>query len=254
MISLDTRMRDYEKASKLYLTKRMPVVIRIDGRSFSKFTKNFEKPFDRLLSKAMQFTMKYLCENVQGCKFGYAQSDEISLILVDYDDIKKSAWYNYNVQKLCSVVSSMATMYFNKIYRELTNTIYNNSVNKNSDQNYYELYSTKFDEATFDTRCFNVPENDICNYIIWRQRDAARNSVSSLGQKYFAQNYLNGKHSFDIINMLIDRYNVHWESFPNTYKYGSACFITNEGWVIDCNIPRITEDRQYVESRVIFNN
>lgn len=109
----DRRMKEYEAVSKTKLTKRMPIVIRIDGRAFHTFTKGLKKPYDKIISDSMQQTMKYLCENIQGCVFGYTQSDEISLILIDYDDINKSSWLDYEVQKICSIVASMATMKFN---------------------------------------------------------------------------------------------------------------------------------------------
>ena len=111
---LGTRMKEYESVSKNFLTRRVPVIIRVDGKAFHTFTKGFVKPFDVVLMKTMQDTMKYLCENIQGCVLGYCQSDEITLVLTDYADIGTCAWFDYNVQKICSVVSSMATLEFNK--------------------------------------------------------------------------------------------------------------------------------------------
>ena len=185
----DKRMKDYETVSKTRLTKRMPVVIRVDGRAFHTFTKGFNKPYDELLCSCMQETMKYLCENIQGCVLGYTQSDEITLILVDYDNIDKSAWFDYEVQKICSVVSSMSTMKFNKLFERKVTEFISNKPDEITQDEYVNLCS-RYDNAInmgamFDTRCFNVPENDICNAIIWRQRDAEKNSISSLGQAYF---------------------------------------------------------------------
>ena len=95
----DKRMKKYEYVSRTYLTTRTPVIIRIDGKCFHSFTRGFKKPFDEILSDTMQETMKYLCENIQGCVLGYTQSDEITLILVDYKDIDTCAWFDYNIQK-----------------------------------------------------------------------------------------------------------------------------------------------------------
>lgn len=82
---LGVRMKEfYEQIPKTRLMRRTPVAIRIDGKAFHTFTKGFRKPFDAVLTSAMQETMKYLCENIQGCVLGYTQSDEITLILVDY--------------------------------------------------------------------------------------------------------------------------------------------------------------------------
>lgn len=114
---LGTRMKEfYESVPKTKLMRRTPVAIRIDGKAFHTFTRGFSKPFDDVLISAMQDTMKYLCENIQGCVLGYTQSDEITLILVDYKRLNSSAWFDYEVQKMCSIAASMATMAFNKFF------------------------------------------------------------------------------------------------------------------------------------------
>lgn len=117
--NLGIRMKTfYEQTPKTKLMRRCPVVIRIDGKAFHTFTRKFQKPFDEVLINSMQETMKYLCENIQGCVFGYTQSDEITLILVDYKKFTSSAWFDYEVQKICSISASMATMAFNKFFRD----------------------------------------------------------------------------------------------------------------------------------------
>ena len=114
---LGTRMKEYyENVYRFGLTRRTPVAIRIDGKAFHTFTRGFQKPFDNVLVKSMQETMKYLCENIQGCKLGYTQSDEITLILTDYDTLTTDAWFGYELQKMCSIAASMATMAFNKFF------------------------------------------------------------------------------------------------------------------------------------------
>ena len=112
--SLGNRMKGYEGVSRNFLTRRVPAIIRLDGKAFHTFTKGMEKPFDLVLTQAMQETMKYLCENIQGCVLGYTQSDEITLVLTDYATIQTDAWFGYNIQKMCSVSASMATMAFNR--------------------------------------------------------------------------------------------------------------------------------------------
>lgn len=112
----DRMKNNYENITRYYLTRRMPVIIRIDGKAFHTFTKGFKKPFDDILVKTMQDTMKYLCENIQGCVLGYTQSDEISLVLTDYAELTTDAWFGNNLQKMCSVSASMATMAFNKFF------------------------------------------------------------------------------------------------------------------------------------------
>ena len=113
---LGKRMKIYEAVSKTKLVRRMPVAIRIDGKAFHTFTRGMAKPFDEVLIKSMQETMQYLCKNIQGCVFGYTQSDEITLILVDYKELNTSAWFDNEVQKICSISASMATMAFNRAF------------------------------------------------------------------------------------------------------------------------------------------
>lgn len=114
--SLGNRMKTYyEEVPKTKLMRRCPVIIRVDGRAFHTFTKGMKKPFDDVLMKTMRDTTKYLCQNIQGCMLGYTHVREISLLLIDYKDIKTAAWFDYEVQKVCSVAASMATMAFNKV-------------------------------------------------------------------------------------------------------------------------------------------
>lgn len=116
---LGIRMKTYyEQIPKAKLMRRTPVAIRIDGKAFHTFTKGFKKPFDEILIKSMQETMKFLCENIQGCVLGYTQSDEITLILVDYKNENSDAWFDYQVQKICSIAASMATLKFNRAFTE----------------------------------------------------------------------------------------------------------------------------------------
>ena len=115
--SLGDRMKQYESIPKTSLMRRQPVIIRADGKSFHNFTRGFQRPFDDILIKSMQETTKYLCENIEGCKIGYCQSDEISLLLTDYENINTMAWFDYQVQKMCSIVASMATLAFNRFFQ-----------------------------------------------------------------------------------------------------------------------------------------
>ena len=114
---LTNRMKNYyENRSKTYLMRRTPVIVRIDGKAFHTFTKGMKKPFDDIVTKSMQDTMLYLCEHMQGAVFGYTQSDEITIVLVDYKNLDSQALYDYSVQKLCSITASMATFAFNKAF------------------------------------------------------------------------------------------------------------------------------------------
>ena len=115
--SLSDRMKGYENAYRIYLPKRLPVIVRIDGRAFHTFTKGMQKPFDHILMGCMKLTARRLCKEISGCKLAYTQSDEISLLLTCDDTLSTEPWFGNNLQKLTSLSASLATLYFNDFYR-----------------------------------------------------------------------------------------------------------------------------------------
>ena len=263
------RMKEfYETVPKTKLMRRCPVVIRIDGRSFHSWTRGFDKPFDEVLIKSMQDTMKYLCENVQGVVLGYCQSDEISLILVDYKKLNSSAFFDYEVQKVCSITASMATMAFNKYFQKKVDGYFDYFLESwNHDEKDEKLFDSYFKSinkgAMFDSRCFNIPKEEVTNYIYWRQLDCIRNSVQMVGQANFSERELHKKNREQIKEMLITQKGINWEDLPAYQKYGSCCVkekyqcenidikdgaVIRTRWVIDKNIPVFkNEGRQYIE-------
>ena len=269
---LGTRMKEfYEQVPKTRLVRRMPVAIRIDGKAFHTFTKGFRKPFDDILIKTMQETTKYLCENIQGCVFGFTQSDEITLILIDYQKLTSSAWFDYEVQKLCSISASMATMAFNKFFeRNAENYIQNCATDYETDGLYgkgtpeyqlCEIYQKAAEKgAMFDARCFNIPKEEVTNLIYWRQLDATRNSIQMVGQANFSHKELQNKTCNMIQDMLHEQKGINWNDYPTVCKRGSACIYTeyanmngshNSGWIIDKEMPILKgEDRAYVDNLV----
>ena len=255
------RMKEYEKRNRYYLQKRIPVMIRIDGRSFHTFTKGFQKPFDNILIKSMQETMKYMCENIQGCVFGYTQSDEITLVLIDYQKLNTSSWFEYRVDKLCSISASMATMAFNKFFRQnveeyTENYKYVNNLITNKIINTY--WGAVRKGAMFDSRCFNVPKEEVTNFVYWRQLDATRNSIQMVGQANFPYKQLQGKSCNMIQDMLFTERGINWNDLPVVKKRGSACIKDAENhWFIDKNMPilKTTDEvdyRNYVDKLIDF--
>lgn len=255
---LGLRMKNnYENRSKTYLTRRTPVAIRIDGKAFHTFTRGFSRPYDELLVNAMQETMKYLCENVQGCIFGYTQSDEITLILQDYKELNTEAWFDYQVQKLCSVAASMATMKFNQVFnrnvKRFQDYFYDNPNHTEGDEKYMMTLLKAADSgAMFDARCFNIPKDEITNLVFWRQIDAVRNSIQMAGQAYFSPKELDGKSCDEIRVMLFNEKNIQWENYPHYCCYGSSCIKTADGgWKIDLEMPILKGDyRAYLEDLI----
>lgn len=247
---LGTRMKEfYEQVPKTRLMRRTPVAIRIDGRAFHTFTKGFKKPFDNILMESMQETMKYLCENIQGCVLGYTQSDEITLILIDYKTLDSSAWFDYEVQKLCSISASMATLAFNKAFTDSVMGIPEDTWAK-LDVNYADALQKAMEKgAMFDARCFNIPREEVTNLLYWRQLDAARNSVQMVGQAFFSHKELHGKSCNQIQDMLHEEKGINWNDFPVPQKRGTCCIRKAEGWTIDTNIPIFRDEgREYIES------
>lgn len=278
---LGTRMKTfYENIPKTRLMRRVPVAIRLDGKAFHTFTRGFQKPFDFVLMDTMQQTMKYLCENIQGCVFGYTQSDEITLILVDYQKFTSDAWFDYEVQKLTSVSASMATMAFNKYFSEnvVEYNLTHDPLVKRREGLLDNYISAVEKGALFDARCFNIPKEEVTNLIYWRQLDATRNSIQMVGQAHFSHDELQDKTCNMIQDMLMTKYGINWNDFTVPCKRGTACIkvatkvtenikrepqpfgedrvtttIIEERpiWTIDKNMPILKgEDRKYVDDLI----
>ena len=230
---IGARMKNnYENVAKTKLVRRMPVAIRVDGKAFHTYTKNMQKPFDMILVDVMQKTMKFMCENIQGCVLGYTQSDEITLILIDYQNLDTSAWFDYEVQKVASVSASMATIGFRDAMEDVFNAKRFFGKLDNAEYEKYMLNS-----AMFDARCFNIPKEEVTNLLYWRELDAIRNSIEACGQAHFTQRELNGKNRGEIKEMLKTKGFV-WEELPVMLQRGSCCIRgTDRKWMIDKEIP-----------------
>ena len=274
--NLAKRMKQYETVSKSTLVRRMPVIIRLDGRSFHTFTKGFKRPFDDVLAKTMQETMKYLCENIQGCVLGYTQSDEITLVLVDYKNLDSQPWFNDEVQKICSIAASMCTMAFNKNFDlyardyctyESSKYEYIDDIPNDVNEYMYTLEKAYEKGAMFDARCFNIPKEEVTNNIYWRQLDATRNSIQMVGQANFSHKELQNKSCNQIQDMLFTQKGINWNDIPTHLKRGSCCIRENyifensnpngetcverSRWIIDKEIPIFKgENREYIDRLV----
>lgn len=276
--NLAKRMKKYEAVPKNVLIRRMPVIMRIDGRAFHTFTRGFVRPFDNLLNKTMQETMKYLCENIQGCVLGYTQSDEISLVLIDYQRLTSDAWFDNEVQKMCSVGASIATMAFNKFFcknvKGFDLLLAHNDYGDDTEENRVLLnnYQRSIEKgAMFDCRVFNLPKEEVTNYIYWRQLDASRNSIQMVGQANFSHNELQNKSCNDIQDMIMTLKGINWNDLPTYQKRGSCCIkyvetvakysidldgavvsVLHNKWTIDDNIPIFKgADRDYINRLVM---
>ena len=219
--SLGDRMKGYENITRNRLISRMPVILRLDGCHFHTFARGFDKPYDRVLAKSMEDTMRYLCEHIQGCVLGYTQSDEITLVLVDYQTFNASSWFDNGIQKMTSVAASMATLEFNRRFASYA-LGYGDSAHEKA---------AKIG-ATFDCRAFNVPKEDLLNCVLWRIKDCVRNSIQSLGQAHFSHKELYKKSTEDIITMVKEKTGILWNNLPLSQKYGSFCVKSTNGFII----------------------
>ena len=284
-LEIENRMKElYENVPRTRLMRRCPVALRMDGKAFKHFTENFKKPYDRLFRDTMQETMLSLCQSIQGCVFGYTQSDEITLILVDYETFSQEAWFNYEIQKIVSTAASMTTMYFNKIFERKTREFVmencylidsDDSFSPDSDfvsgddfspvenpdeelRRYVEIYKDAVSKgAMFDARCFNVPKEEVTNLIYWRQIGAIRNSIQMAARTHLSSTEVKNKTTKEMKQML-EQIGITWEDYPMDCQRG-ACAIKEQKdgdvrphWYVDKNIPIFKgEDRDYV-NRFVF--
>jgi tRNA(His) 5'-end guanylyltransferase len=223
----------------------MPTIIRIDGKAFHTYTRGFEKPWDVHIMEAFTQAGKELMKNIQGCKIAYIQSDEISLLLTDYESLETGAWFGKGVQKMVSVSASICTAAFNMSMRECGDAGHNKT-------------------ALFDSRVFSIPKEDVCNYFLWRQQDAIRNSIQSLAQAHFPHKSLHGLNTGALIRKLKAEKNIVWTDLPAQKKHGWGIIRKSEPRasvvlsnppppprkviVADLDIPHFNDDRSFIEN------
>lgn len=274
---LANRMKDYEKRNRYYLQKRLPVIIRLDSRDGHTFTKGFKRPFDEIFMKSMQETAKYLCENIQGCQCAYIQSDEITLLLVDYEKLNTESWFDYRIDKIISISAAMATLAFNKYFTSNAEMYIDDFYEAWNHSDVEEKYVKVLKKAikmglVFDSRVFNLPKEEVTNNFYWRQLDASRNSIQMVGQANFSHKELQHKSCNDIQDMLMTQKGINWNDLP-TYQKRGSCVVRNKvvlecdevtekcmlrdqkqgenNWIIDKDIPIFKGDgREYIERLV----
>lgn len=192
--SLGDRMKSaYEDRNRIKLVRRTPVILRLDGRAFHTLTRNMEKPFDNNFINNMQKTAEHVFQNIQGAKACYTQSDEISILICDYDTVDTAAWFDYNVQKMVSIGASMASVFMSMRLQK---------------------------PVEFDARCFNIPREEVMNYFRWRYNDWVRNSVQMLARAHFSHKELNHKGRADMHEMLHAK-GVNWADLKPVQKNGT---------------------------------
>lgn len=222
--SLGDRMKlSYEDRFRFYLPRRIPVIVRLDGKAFHSYTKHFIHeelgPFRYKLSDAMIDAGKELVHEIQGFKLAYVQSDEISILLTDYDRPETVAWFGYNKSKMESIAASYYTVFFNKAVA---------------------LYTGNIDcpPAFFDARSFSVPREDVANYFLWRAKDWERNSLAMYCQHFFSPKHLHGKNRNEQ-HELLQTAGKNWEvDLEDRWKNGTWLYKDENGRIgSDHSIP-----------------
>lgn len=228
---LGDRMKEYERASETKLTRRLPMIVRLDGKAFHAWVRKTgcARPFDHVLMDMMAGLTQYLCENIDGTVLGYTQSDEISLLVRDDRAPGTEPWFDKRIQKVVSVASSLATYWFNA----------NNGFERKI-------------PAFFDARAFVLPESEVRNYFIWRQEDASTNSLSMLAQSLYPHAALHRRKWAELQDLCWAK-GANWNNLQIAEKRG-VCVYRKEvvlerpkgvarrmRFVVDREIPVFTE-------------
>lgn len=215
----DRMKHNYEQAFNYRLPARMPIIMRLDGKCFHSFTKEMEKPFDKELVSRMNCVATLLLDRIAGSQLAYVQSDEISILIHNYKKLDSQGWFDNEIQKMTSISASIASYYMSSMYNK---------------------------EALFDSRVFVLPEAEVNNYFVWRQKDALRNSVSMVAQTFFSHKDLQNKNIRQMREMLESK-GIKWENYPLSCQRGS-CVIKKDGLIcFDDSIPIFTENHDYVD-------
>lgn len=240
--ALGSRMKEqYENRTRYFLPRRTFTILRLDGKAFHTYTKGLKKPFDKDLSEDIDNAIIAMLPEIQGAVFAYTQSDEISILLTDFATPQTDAWFDGNIQKICSVASSIMTAEFNRL--RWIRTIDTCGLKNELDDPCSTVDAGSFDGlskktiAYFDCRAFTIPDRtEVMNYFRWRQQDCVRNSVSMVAQTNFSHKELHGKSQSDMHEMLHKK-GINWATdFTGGEKNGRI--IVKESY----SVPRVSFD------------
>jgi tRNA(His) guanylyltransferase len=206
----DRIKRQYEHRCRHYLPRRSYVIIRVDGRAFHTFTRHCQRPFDHELIGDMNAVAVALCEQISGAQFAFAQSDEVSLLVTDFQSNQTEAWFDNSQSKMESLSASIATVAFNR--SRLTRLVRQQGV---------EAMEAQTAWAAFDSRAFLVPDiNEVANTFLWRQQDATRNSIQMVAQAHFGHHELEGMSTDQMQEKLWQERGINWNDIAPMLKRG----------------------------------
>lgn len=190
---LGDRMKQYEVPTRFVLPRRTYTIVRVDGRAFHTLLANADKPWDHDVLQSMHTTAQRTARALAGTALAYSQSDEISFVLQDFESDGTQPFFGGVVQKIASIAAATATAVFNREYAH-----------------YFDLDDEQY--PVFDARVFTIPDVvEVANYLVWRQRDAMRNSVMALAQSLFSHKDLQGESVRGMVQRLKLEKGVNWE-------------------------------------------
>lgn len=198
--AIGNRMKFYESQYQIKVQPSLPYVARLDGMTFSSWTRGLKRPFDERLTQVMRDATKFLVEQCNGeAVMGYTQSDEISLVF--REGAFENMWWSGRVDKISTFLASTLTYYFNT---------------------FHNIEEKKGKMARFDCRVFQVPSRqEAVNAILWREQDAIKNSISSLAQANFSHKALQNKNGSEMQDMLMLKKGINWNNLEPKHKRGS---------------------------------
>ena len=213
MKDLSDRCKAYEACYDFKIPERIPIILRLDGRSFHTFTRKMklDRPLDEGFHRAMVKTMLSLCSEIMHARFGYTQSDEISILI--YPKYANSqAWFDNRVVKMATAAAALASVRFNHALLDTLSKV------RGWPETFIELGKAC---PTFDAHLFVIPVHDVANAFLWRQADAARNSVTMHAEFHLERKTLEGISTLERIERL-KAIQVDWNSLPTWQKWGTG--------------------------------
>ena len=179
----------------------LPIVVRLDGRSFHSYTSGFDRPIDSDFRKAMVETTKVLVEETNAT-IGYTQSDEITLVLYS-SNLKSQIWFNGEKFKIVSCLASLCSVTFYKFMSQ------------------FKAGNLPGKVPTFDCRAYNVPNKiEAANGVLWRELDCTKNAISMASRCYYSHAELNDKSGSEKQEMLFAK-GVNFNDYPAYFKRGT---------------------------------
>lgn len=256
--SLGDRMKSYENCTRANLPARTYTLMRFDGKAFHTFTRGCARPFDEALRRCMDAAALAVCSEATGCVLGYLQSDEITIVLTDFESLTTEAYFNGNIQKMCSVLASVVSNAFNTQW-QLEMLQASIDVTDPRGKPYLPLDKVReiitCKKAMFDARAWTLSDPwEVFNTFKWRQDDATRNAIQMVAQSMFptqkvAAKALHGKDQ-NAMQEIIFQHGHNFNDYPTQFKRGSFLSKEAHGWVVDTESPIINRDRGYIFRRL----